>query len=134
MLSVYGERWWKKEMLPVEIVNQFLLLECQIPNWSQGIPQNWMKKEWQTALMIIRRYITCDGWFSLVHLYHIRLLMHLNGDSPLCLPFFLLKILSKMSKRIQTHLTIAGKSLFYQRFIKPSLCMHWEKSNVLGTG
>jgi hypothetical protein len=60
-LSVYGERWWKKEMLPVEIINQFLLPEHQSPNWSQGIPQNWMKKEWQTALMIIRRYITCEG-------------------------------------------------------------------------
>jgi hypothetical protein len=60
-LSVYGERWWKKEMLPVEIVNQFLLPEHQSPNWSQGIPHNWMKKEWQTALMIIHRYITCEG-------------------------------------------------------------------------
>jgi len=36
-LSVYGERWWKKEMLPIEIVNQFLLPERQSPNWSQGI-------------------------------------------------------------------------------------------------
>jgi hypothetical protein len=44
-LSVYEERWWKKEDMPMEIVNQFLLLECQNPNWSQGIPQRWMKKE-----------------------------------------------------------------------------------------
>jgi hypothetical protein len=26
-LSVYGERWWKKVMLPMEILNQFLLPE-----------------------------------------------------------------------------------------------------------
>jgi hypothetical protein len=44
-LSVYEERWWKKEDMPMEIVNQFLLLERQNPNWSQGIPQRWMKKE-----------------------------------------------------------------------------------------
>jgi hypothetical protein len=44
--------------------------------------------------------------------------MHLNGDSPLCLPLFLLKSLSKMSKRIQTHPATAGKSLFHQRLIK----------------
>jgi hypothetical protein len=68
--------------------------------------------------MVIRRYITCEGRFSLVHLYHISLLMHLNGDSPLCLPFVLLKSLSKMSKRIQTHPTTASKSLFHQILIK----------------
>jgi hypothetical protein len=115
---VYGERWWKKEEMPMEFVNQFLLPERQDPNWSQGIPQSWMKKEWQTALMVIHRYITCEGRFSLVHLYHIRLLMHLNGDIPLCFPFFLLKILSKMSKRIQSHPATASKSLFHQRLIK----------------
>jgi hypothetical protein len=44
--------------------------------------------------------------------------MHLNGDSPLCFPLFLLKIFSKMSKRIQTHPTTASKSPFHQRLIK----------------
>ena len=39
-LSMYGERWWKKEDMPMEIANQFLLLECQNPNWSQGIPHS----------------------------------------------------------------------------------------------
>jgi hypothetical protein len=33
-LSLYGEIWWKKEMLPIKIINQFLLRECQSPNWS----------------------------------------------------------------------------------------------------
>jgi len=68
--------------------------------------------------MVIRRYITCEGNFSLVHIYHIRLLMHLNGDIPLCFPLFLLKHLSKMSKRIQSHPATASKSLFHQRLIK----------------
>jgi hypothetical protein len=44
--------------------------------------------------------------------------MHLNGDIPLCFPFFLLKSLSKMSKRIQYNLATASKSIFHQRLIK----------------
>jgi hypothetical protein len=68
--------------------------------------------------MIIHRYITCEGHFSLVHLYHIRLLIHVNGDYPLNLPYFLLKILSKMSKRIQTHPATTKKSIFHQGLIK----------------
>jgi hypothetical protein len=102
----------------MEFVSQFLLLKRQDHNWSQGIPQSWMKKEWQTALMVICKYITCEGQFFLVHLYHIRLMMHLNGDIPLCLPFFLLKSMSKMSKRIQSHPATASKSPFHQRLIK----------------
>jgi hypothetical protein len=68
--------------------------------------------------MVIRRYITCEGGFSLVHLYHIRFLIHLNGDIPLCFPFFLLKSLSNMSKRIQTHPATTRKRIFHQILIK----------------
>jgi hypothetical protein len=68
-------------------------------------------------MIIIHRYITCEGRFSLVYIYHIRLLMHINGDYPLNLPYFLLKSLSKMSKRVQTHPATAKGSLFHQVFI-----------------
>jgi hypothetical protein len=116
-LSMYVYICWKKEEMHMQFVNHVLLLEHQYHNWSQGIPQSWLKKEWKTTLMVIHRYITCEGCFSFVHLYHIILLMHLNGDIPLSLPFFLLKSLTKMSKRIQSHPAIASKSLFHQRLI-----------------
>jgi hypothetical protein len=102
----------------MEFINQFLIPERQNPNWSQGIPHNCVRKEWHTFLMIIHRYITYEGRFSLVHLYHIRSLIHVNGENPLNLPFFLLKILSKMSKRIQTHPKTTKKSLVHQGLIK----------------
>jgi hypothetical protein len=117
-LPVYRERWWKKENLVMEFVNQFLILEKQNPNWSQGIPHSWVRKEWHIAMLIIHRYITCEGIFSLVHLYHIRLLVNVNGDYPLNLPYFLLKSLSKMSKRIQSHPATTMNSLFHQGLIK----------------
>jgi hypothetical protein len=44
--------------------------------------------------------------------------MHLNGDYPLNLPYFLLKILTKMSKRVQSHPATAKSSLFHQVLIK----------------
>jgi hypothetical protein len=46
-LPVYGERWWKKETLVMEFVNHFLIPERQNPNWSQGIPHSWVRKEWK---------------------------------------------------------------------------------------
>jgi hypothetical protein len=117
-LLVYGERWWKKENVVMEFVNQFLIPEKQNPNWNKGIPHRWVRKEWHTALLIIHRYITCEGRFSLVYLYHIRLLIHINGDYPLNLPYFLLKSLSKMSKRVQSHPATTKGSLFHQGLIR----------------
>jgi hypothetical protein len=49
--------------------------------------------------------------------------MHLNGDNTLCLPFYLLKSLTKMSKRVYTHPKNAIKSLFHQSLIK-TLALH----------
>jgi hypothetical protein len=117
-LVVGGERWWKKEHVVTEFVNQFLLPDKQNPNWKRGVPHSWIRPEWHTALIIIHRYITCEGRFSLVYIYHIRILMHLNGDYPLNLPYFLLKSLTKMSKRVQSLSTNAKSSLFHQVLIK----------------
>jgi hypothetical protein len=44
-LPEYGERWWKKENVVMEFVNQFLIRETKNPNWSQGIPHSWVRKE-----------------------------------------------------------------------------------------
>jgi hypothetical protein len=118
-LSMYGERWWKKEEMPMKIFNQVLLLEHQDPNWSQGIPHRSLKKEWKNSLMVIHMYIIYEGCFSFVQIYHIRSLMHLNYSGiPLCIPLFLLKISTKMPKIIQSNPATASKSFFHQRLIK----------------
>jgi hypothetical protein len=59
-----------------------------------------------------------EGRFSIVHCYHIIFLMHLNGDKELNLPFYFLKILTKMSKRIHNYPESAHRSLYHQGFIK----------------
>jgi hypothetical protein len=117
-LVVGGERWWKKEHVVTEFVNQFLLPDKQNLDWRRGIPRSWIRPEWHTTLIVIHRYITCEGRFSLVYIYHIRILIHLNGDYPLNLPYFLLKSLTKMSKRVQPLSTNAKRSLFHQVLIK----------------
>jgi hypothetical protein len=94
-----GERWWKKEHVVTAFVNQFLLPEKQNPDWRRGIPCSWVRPKWHTALVVIHRYITCEGSLSLIYIYHIRILMHLNGDYPLNLPYFLFKSLTKCPRR-----------------------------------
>jgi len=105
-------------MLPIDLVNHFLVPEHKNPNWSQGIPHKWLKEEWKIVLEVVQRYITCEGMFSVVIHYHISLLMHLNGDTPLCFYFYFLKCLSKMSKRVYSHPKTSRKILFHQGVIK----------------
>jgi len=113
-----GERWWNKEHVVTEFLNQFMLPDKKNTNWKRGIPRSWIRPEWHTALIVIHRYITCKGRFSLVYIYHIRILIHLNGDYPLNIPYFLLKIFTKMSKRVWSLYTNAKSSLFHQVQIK----------------
>ena len=129
---VGGERWWKKENVVMEFVNQLLIPKKQNPNGKKGIPHSWVKKEWHTTSMIIHMYITCEGRFSLVYIYHIILLIHINGDYPLNLPYFLLKSLSKMSKRVQSHPATAKGSLFHQGLINTLVISSLNSPKILG--
>jgi hypothetical protein len=44
-LPIYRERWWKNENLIMEFVNHFFITKKKNPNWSQGIPHSWVRKE-----------------------------------------------------------------------------------------
>jgi hypothetical protein len=112
-LVVGGERWWKKKNVVTEFVNQFFLPDKKNPNWRKGVPHSWIRLEWHTDLIFIQRYITYEGRFSLIYIYHIRLSMHLNGDYPLNPPYFLLKSLKNMSKRVHSLSSNAKRIMFH---------------------
>jgi hypothetical protein len=114
-LSINGERWFKKGKFSVEIFNKFLVAEHQNPDWSKGISLLWIKEDWRGILTAIQRYnyITGKGRISIVHYYHISFLMHLNSHKELNLPFYLLKNLTKISKRILNYLESDHRSLYH---------------------
>jgi hypothetical protein len=72
-------------------------------------------------LFILKQFVTCEGLYRLVFLYHIRLLMHFIGFE-LSRPFYLLKSLYKMSKRYK-RLSV-DSSMFHHGLIKIMLIHH----------
>jgi hypothetical protein len=104
--------------LSIDLYKQFFLPEHHDPDSSQGIPSKWLKEEWWDVLTIVQRYLIGEGIFSYAYRYHMRILMHLNGDTKMSLSFYMLKILTKMSKRVQNHPQTSHKSLFHQGLIK----------------
>lgn len=65
-------------------------------------------------MLTIQDYITCEGRYSLILAFHVRLLMVFEGRA-INLPHFLLKSLSKMSKAYQR--TSNPQSLFHHGLI-----------------
>ena len=70
-------------------------------DWRSGIPTSWLKEDRQQVLKVVQKFITCEGHFSIAHLYEMRPLTHISGGDPLNLPYYLYNSLLKMSKRYQ---------------------------------
>jgi hypothetical protein len=84
-------------------VQQVPCSKNQDPDWSQGIHVAWIKDEWKGDLIEVHIYITGEGRFIIIHCYHLCFLMHLSGDKEINLPYYMLKSLTKMAKRVQGH-------------------------------
>jgi hypothetical protein len=70
-LPTDGEQWFKNKLITGGDVNQFLKPEHRDPNWAKGIPRDWIVDEWMEALLMLKRFITCEGHYSTVFLFHL---------------------------------------------------------------
>jgi hypothetical protein len=74
-----------------------------------------LKPRWYDLLMIIKQFVTCEGRYGFVFLFHLRLLMVFMGFE-LSLPHYLHRRLFKMAKRYKR--SQANTSLFHVGLIK----------------
>ena len=111
-----GEMWFKK--LPFTFNAQRYLLPGITPDWSKGILIQNFREEWVDPIKVLQSYITCEGRYAYAFKYHFRFLQHLVDESKMSLPFFLFKILQKMSSRVKGHQDHTTQSIFHHGLIK----------------
>jgi hypothetical protein len=87
------------------------------------MPVSLLKTWWHGFLAILRQFVTCEGRFGLVFLYHIRFLMNFIGFQ-LNMPYYLLRSMYKMAKRYKGQRL--NSSLFHHGLIK-ILLVHQPK-------
>jgi len=87
-------------------------------NWSRGVPRSWLQRPWDELVYIIQNFVNCEGRFSIVYLYHIKILQHLKREKIINMPCYFLKSLSKMSMSIQKQTRNEEKSLYHYGLIK----------------
>jgi hypothetical protein len=85
-LPTDGEKGFKNKLITGGEVNQFLKPKHRDPNWAKGIPRDCIIDEWM-ALLMLKQYITCEGSYSIVFLFHPCFILHLSGIKRMSLPY-----------------------------------------------
>jgi hypothetical protein len=113
-LPATGQKWSKN--CKVEDVPWTLLFQYRMVNsCDKGLPTNMLKQRWHDLLMITKQFITCEGRYGFILLYHLRLLMVFIGYE-LNMPHYLHRSLFKMAKRYKC--SQVDTSLFHYGLIK----------------
>jgi hypothetical protein len=84
--------------------------------WTEGTSRAWLEPQWAQLLIILQRYLTCEGRYTILFPCHARLLLHFTGTL-LNIAFFLLKSLKGMAEQVQRASEFRG-SLFHFGLIK----------------
>jgi hypothetical protein len=113
-LPVKGEKWSKS--FKVNDVPWTLLFRSRtVRSCNRGLPASMLKPRWHNLLMILKQFVTCEGRYGFVFLFHLRLLMVFMGFE-LSLPHYLHRSLFKMAKKYKK--SQADTSLFHVGLIK----------------
>jgi hypothetical protein len=121
-LSQEGEKWFKNAKLE-GVPWSLFMVSRNSTCFPKGTPITLLKPRWHDLLLILKQFITCEGRYGLVFLYHIRLLMLFLGFK-LNMPFYLLMSLHKMSKRYKKQSLNPLSSLFHHGLIRILLLSH----------
>jgi hypothetical protein len=98
-LPAVRQKWFKNAKVE-EVPWTLMLTSRKITSCDRGMPVSSLKPRWHDLLAILKQFITCEGIFGLVFLYHLRFLMSFI-DFPLNMTYFLLRSLYKMGKRFR---------------------------------
>jgi hypothetical protein len=115
-LPTTGQRWTKGQPVDKELCAQLLKPQYRNTKWTEGTSRAWLEPQWAQLLIILQRYLTCEGRYTILFPCHARLLLHFTGTL-LNVPFFLLKSLKGMAEQVQRVSEFRG-SLFHFGLVK----------------
>lgn len=89
-----------------------------------------MLERYAPFMKVVMKFFTCEGRFSRLYQYHIRLLMHFIVAKSLNLSSYLYKSLTKMSERVQLKGKVHYPSLFHHSLIKVIVLHQFKEKNM----
>ena len=108
----------------------FLKQSCQ-SGCKTMFPFSHLLDIYALLMKIIMKYFTCEGRFSRVYSYHIRLLMHFTKTKLLHFPYYLCKSIEKISSIMQKRPPSQQmSSLFHHSLIKVIVSHQLEQQGI----
>lgn len=74
-----GDHWFKKENVTMEQTNCLLKPKYHATQMGKGFSRHFLKEDWQQVLIILQKYITREGRYTVTLQYHIQLLLHFES-------------------------------------------------------
>jgi len=108
------QKWFKNAKVE-EVPWTLLFTSRKITSCDKGMPISFLKARWHDLLAMVKQFVTCEGRFELIFLYHLRLLMSFMGF-PLNMSYYLLRSLYEMGKRYKKQRS--DSSLFHHGLVK----------------
>jgi hypothetical protein len=113
-----GENWFKTTVTKEVEFRSYLKPEHKCLIWKKDIPMSFLEEKWQHLLKSILVYITCEGRYNRVMIYHFKLMNHFTGRSPLNLPYYLHRSLTKMAHQVKAKPSKVAGRLSHHGLIK----------------
>ena len=127
-----GEFWFKNREFHNEAWRQILKTPgMDVSIFKKGIPNSKLKNKWRNMLLILQNFITCEGRFGTLYVYHIRLMMHFLEEE-INLPFFLLHSLKSMASNVQKRVQFLETTLYHHGLVKILIEHHLRKWEIIG--
>ena len=92
--------------------------------FRKGIPISALKSKWRNMILILQKFITHEGRFGCMYVYHIRLVMNFLENGEINLAFFLLNSLRRMASNVQKKREFIDTTMSHHGLIKVLIEFH----------
>ena len=95
-----GEPWHKKQNIDWQHYEPYIKTSS-LRHLKGVFPFRYLKDEYAPLMRLIMKYFSCEGRFSRLYAYHIRLLMHFTRVRMMNILYFICRNIERMTTFIQ---------------------------------
>jgi hypothetical protein len=128
------EIYFKSIIIYKRICQKLLKPEHMDLDWTKDISKSWIKDEYWTMLISLRRILTCEGRYVVTFLYHLRMLLHFEGGPQIDFPHFLWISLNKMVRGVKFVSNNLKTSIYHHGLMKLLIFHELRKQSRMLTG
>ena len=130
MIPEVGEKWFKQGEIEAHFYEPYI--KPRYRSERKGyFPFSYLLERYAPMMKIIMKYFSCEGRFSRVYSYHIRLLMHFTRVKMLSIPYYIFMSVEKVAYIPQRReYKDQMKILFHHSIIKIIVLYHLKELNI----